>query len=69
MSKEDVPSRIEIPRAITGSGGVAPNYAAMTARDVETRAGGVAPNYAVSAEATPPEPVEVIEAPGATDPK
>jgi len=69
MSKDEVSPDSETPRAIIGAGGVAPNYAAMAADDVETRAGGVAPNYAVSAEVTPAEPVEVVKAPDPTDPK
>lgn len=69
MSKDKSTPESELPRAITGAGGVAPNYAVMTAGDVETRAGSVAPNYAVSAEVAPTEPVQIVEAPEATDQK
>ena len=69
MSKDNVNPDGETPRAITGAGGVAPNYATMMAHDVETRAGSVAPNYAVSAEDAPTDPVQIVEAPETTDPK
>jgi hypothetical protein len=70
MSNDKPNPEHETPRAIAGAGGVAPDYAAMMADDLQTRAGGVAPNYAVAVEVTPPgNPVEGIEPPGATDPK
>jgi len=65
MSKDTPNPEHEIPRAIAGAGGVAPDYATMMGDDLQKRAGGVAPNYAVAV--TPPDPVEVIEPPGATD--
>ena len=69
MSKDNVNPESETPSAIAGSGGVAPNYAAMMAGDVETRAGSVAPNYAVSADVAPTDPVQIVDAPETTDPK
>jgi hypothetical protein len=69
MSKDKPNPGRETPEAIVGAGGVAPDYAAMMADDLQTRAGGVAPNYAVSVEVTTVEPVEVIEISDATEPK
>ncbi len=67
MSQDNVSEESELPRAITGAGGVAPNYAAMSAGDVATRAGSVAPNYAVSVETNPADPAPVVEASEASD--
>jgi hypothetical protein len=69
MSKDKSTPKSEMPRAITGAGGVAPDYAVMTAGDVETRAGSVAPNYAVAAEAATAEPAQVVESQEANEPK